>query len=138
LIHPGFIQESEISLDAARLGLVHPLMLGEIFDESNVPTLVVFPKGNPPYAGKLLEGSWNLLGIFLERENLPSNQDRVGHEVTLIIGPIQQGDGKEPAKFGALAKSLVHPKLWFYGSDSHRSGFSPPFLATNSLALSSR
>ena len=109
------------TLDFTGLRLVDALMFEEICNAPDRTALIILPKLDPPHAGKVLEASWNVLGIIQEWEKRSSNEGRMRHEVPLIIRPIQERDGKQPGEFRASTKPLMEPEFRFDGADSHPS-----------------
>jgi hypothetical protein len=67
-------------------------MFREIQDPTHWSSLIISSKLNPPHAGKVLEGSWNLLGIIQEWKQTSTKQGWMRHKIAVIVRPIKQGD----------------------------------------------
>ena len=77
---------------------------------------------DPLTARKLVEHSSNVRRIFAE-ENGAADVVRIGVEITLVVGEIQQAEGENAGVVGQPAHDGVDPKFGFYCADAHGGVF---------------
>lgn len=82
-------------------------MFTEIAHPPHVAALLILPKVNPAHARKLIETSWNLLGIVEEWKKRTAQDGGICHEVSFVIGPVEQGDCEQSCEFWKGAKPLM-------------------------------